>query len=421
MAVHFRLPERPNAAMNAASMRTTKPPIWLLMSATVASQMALTIFLPSLPSLARHFEVPYGTAQLTLSIYLFAFAFAQLAVGPLSDRLGRRPVLLASLATFTAGSIGCAFSPTVEALIAARLVQACGACGGVVLGRAIVRDSRAGPEMMRAMGTMASAMALAPALSPLLGGQLLGWFGWRSAFWFTAAVGAAVLAAVWVLLGETAPRAPPRRDSGRAGVVRDYLDGFRDVLRERRFVGLMIAATCASAGFNVFFSGGPILLIQTMGVAPALFGWFTLAWAGNFVIGSLVSGRLQGRVPSLLLIPAGQAILTAGAVAMMATALAGYVTPLALVLPLVLMGWGNGINMPNAMANALASVPAHRVGAASALVGFVQMLTAALLTLLVGYVPHETQFNIGLGVGLTGLVGLAGWWMLVRRRPATTG
>lgn len=395
-------------------MRTTKPPIWLLMSATVASQMALTIFLPSLPTLARDFAVPYGTAQLTLSIYLFAFAFAQLAVGPLSDSLGRRPVLLASLVTFTIGSIACALSPTVEMLIASRLVQACGACGGVVLGRAVVRDSRAGPEMTRSMGTMASAMALAPALSPLLGGQLLGLFGWRSNFWFTAAVGAVVLVLVWRILGETAPKAPPRT----TGIVRDYLDGFRAVLRERRFVGLMIAVTCASSGFNVFFSGGPILLIQTMGVAAELFGWFTLAWAGSFVAGSVVSGRLQTRMRSLLLIPAGQAILTAGAAAMVATALLGYVTPLALVAPLVVMGWGNGLNMPNAMANALASVPAHRVGAASALVGFVQMMAAALLTLLVGYVPHATQLNIGIGVGLTGIVGLVGWWTLVRKPPA---
>lgn len=392
-------------------MRTTKPPIWLLMSITVASQLALTIFLPSLPALATNLNVAYGTAQLTLSAYLLAFAFAQLAVGPLSDKLGRRPVLLASLAVFTLGSLACAISPTIETLIASRLVQACGACGGVVLGRAIVRDSRSGAEAPRAMGYMASAMALAPALAPLLGGQLLGHFGWRSNFWFTAAVGLVALAAVWRILGETAPKSAPRT----TGVVRDYIDGFRVVLRERRFVGLLIAATCASSGFNVFFSGGPILLIQVMGVAAELFGWFTLAWAGNFVIGSLVSNRLQGRVRSLLLIPIGQGILTVGAVAMMVTAALGYVTPLALIVPLILMGWGNGLNMPNAMANALISVPANRVGAASALMGFVQMVTAALLTLVIGYVSHETQWNIGLGIALTGVVGLVGWWTLVRR------
>ena len=395
-------------------MRTTKPPIWLLMSATVSSQMALTMYLPSLPTIAGELSVPYGTAQLTLSIYLFAFAFAQLAVGPLSDNLGRRPVLLASLVVFTIGSVCCGLSPTVETLIASRLIQACGACGSVVLGRAIVRDSRTGPELPRAMGYMASSMALAPALSPLLGGQLLGFFGWRSNFWLTAVFGFVVLALVWRILGETAPKAAPRTTS----VVRDYVDGFRAVLRERRFVGLMIAATCASAGFNVFFSGGPILLIQVMGVAAELFGWFTLAWAGNFVVGSLVSSRLQGRVGSLLLIPIGQGILTLGALAMIVTAALGYVTPLVLIVPLVLMGWGNGLNMPNAMANALVAVPATRVGSASALMGFVQMITAAVLTLLIGYVPHDTQMNIGIGVAITGIVGLVGWWTLVRRSPA---
>ena len=394
-------------------MRTTKPPIWLLMSATVSSQMALTIFLPSLPTIARDLGVSYGTAQLTLSIYLFAFAFAQLAVGPLSDNLGRRPLLLASLVVFTMGSVCCALSHTIETLIASRLVQACGACGGVVLGRAIVRDSRTGPDAPRAMGYMASSMALAPALSPLLGGQLLGFFGWRSNFWFTAACGIAVLVMVWRIVGETAPKAAPRT----TGVVRDYIDGFAAVLRERRFIGLMTATTCASAGFNVFFSGGPILLIQVMGVAVETFGWFTLAWAGNFVVGSLVSSRLQGRVKSLILIPVGQIVLTIGALAMIATAALGYITPLALIVPLVLMGWGNGLNMPNAMANALVAVPANRVGAASALLGFVQMVTAAVLTLLVGYVPHDTQMNIGIGVAITGIVGLVGWWTLVRRSP----
>ena len=404
-------------------MRTTKPPIWLLMSATVSSQMALTVFLPSLPTIARSFDVAYGTAQLTLSAYLLAFAFAQLAVGPLSDSMGRRPVLLASLVVFTIGSICCALSPTIETLIASRLLQACGACGSVVLGRAIVRDSRTGPEAMRSMGYMASAMALAPALAPLLGGQMLGTFGWQGNFWFTAAVGFAVLVAVWRILGETAPKSPSRtsgvaRDYRATGVARGYIDGFHVVLRERRFVGLMIAATCASSGFNVFFAGGPILLIQVMGVPAEVFGWFTLAWAGSFIVGSLVSNRLQRRVQSLLLIPIGQGVLTVGALAMMATALLGFVTPLALIVPLMLMGWGNGLNMPNAMANALASVPANRVGAASALLGFVQMIAAALLTLLVGYMSHTTQWNIGVGVAATGIVGLVGWWTLVRRPPA---
>ena len=410
---------RPSACrghVKTPRMRTTIPPIWLLMSATVSSQMALTIFLPSLPTIATDLSVSYGTAQLTLSIYLFAFAFAQLAVGPLSDSLGRRPLLLASLVVFTIGSVCCAISPTIETLIASRLIQGLRVPAAAwVLGRAIVRDSRSGPEAPRAMGYMASSMALAPALSPLLGGQLLGYFGWRSSnFWFTAACGIAVLVLVWRIVGETAPKAAPRS----TGVVRDYLDGFAAVLRERRFIGLMTATTCASAGFNVFFSGGPILLIQVMGVAVETFGWFTLAWAGNFVLGSLVSSRLQGRVKSLILIPVGQVILTVGALAMIATAALGYVTPLALIVPLVLMGWGNGLNMPNAMANALSAVPASRVGAASALMGFVQMVTAAVLTLLVGYVPHDTQMNIGIGVAVTGVVGLVGWWTLVRRSPA---
>ena len=392
------------------SLRTARPPIWLLMMATVASQLALTIYLPALPSIAQHFNVPYGTAQLTLSIYLLAFAFAQLAVGPLSDRIGRRPVLLGALVIFVVASAACALSDSVEMLIGARLAQACGACGGVVLGRAIVRDSRSAQEAPRAMGYMASGMALGPALAPLLGGQVLVLFDWRATFWLTAIVGALVLALVVLILGETAPkRAHP------SGWLRGLLEGFAIVVRERRFVGLMIAATSASAAFNIFFSGGPILLINVMGVSATLFGWFTLAWAGNFVLGSLLQTRLQGIIRSINLIAVGQLVLVAGALGMVVTALAGYVAPLALIIPLIVMGLGNGLNMPNAMANALASVPGSHVGAASALMGFVQMMTATALTVLMGYVPHETQFNIGLGIALVGLAGFAGWAMLVRR------
>lgn len=392
------------------SLRTARPPIWLLMMATVAAQLALTIYLPALPGIATYFNVAYGTAQLTLSIYLLAFAFAQLAVGPLSDRIGRRPVLIGSLALFVISSVLCALSVSIEMLIGARMLQACGACGGVVLGRAIVRDSRTAQEAPRAMGYVTSSMALAPALAPLLGGQMLLVFDWRASFWLTAAFAAVVLVAVWLMLGETAPKS-----KAPTNWLRAYLEGFRIVMRERRFVGLMIASTSATAAFNIFFSAGPILLIQVMGVSAALFGWFTLAWAGNFVIGSLVQARLQGSIKSINLVAWGQLLLIAGALGMMITALAGYVAPLALIIPLIVMGWGNGLNVPNAVANAMAAVPAHHAGAASALLGFVQMLAAALLTVLMGYVPHTTQFNIGLGIALVGLAGFAGWALLVRR------
>lgn len=393
-----------------SSLRTARPPIWLLMMATVASQLALTIYLPALPGIARHFDVPYGTAQLTLSVYLFAFAFAQLAVGPLSDRIGRRPVLLGALVIFVGASVACALAVSIEMLIGARLVQACGACGGVVLGRAIVRDSRTTQEAPTAMAYMASGMALGPALAPLLGGQVLVLVDWRATFWLTAIVGAVVLVLAWLILGETAPL----RKTASSWLC-GLLEGFAIVIRSRRFVGLMIAATSASSAFNIFFSGGPILLINVMGVSAALFGWFTLAWAGNFVIGSLLQSRLHPYIKSINLIAVGQLVLVAGALGMVITALAGYVAPLALIIPLIIMGLGNGLNMPNAMANALAAVPAHHVGAASALMGFVQMLCAAALTVLMGYLPHESQFNIGLGIALVGLAGFAGWAMLVRR------
>ncbi len=279
-------------------------------------------------------------------------------------------------------------SPTIETLIASRLIQARGPAAASCWAAPSCATAASGPEAPRAMAYMASSMApracaLAAAGRAARSASSAG----RSSFWLTAACGVAMLVA-----GVAHPRRNRAEGARRArpSVVRDYIDGFRAALRERRFIGLMIAATCASAGFNVFF-GGPILLIQVDGRggrrtcsagsrSPGRATLSSAAWSP--------AACRPGEQPAPD--PAGPGHPHPGCSwRMIVTAVLGFVTPLVLIVPLVLMGWGNGLNMPNAMANALASVPANRVGAASALMGFVQMIAAALLTLLIGYLPHD--------------------------------
>ena len=248
-------------------MRSTKPPIWLLMSATVASQLALTIFLPSMPALARSFDVAYGTAQLTLSVYLFAFAFAQLAVGPLSDNMGRRPVLLAGLATYVTASLLCGLSISMDMLITARFVQALGCCTAVMIARAIVRDAYAPEYSARVIARASTWLSMAPIIGPILGSVLQVSFGWRAAF----AIPGLLAFACGIVFALKCPRetVAPAKRSGKAKVE------LSSTTLARVFLVMTATAVTSSILFNFTTSGNSQLLSESFaGVIedPAVLG-----------------------------------------------------------------------------------------------------------------------------------------------------
>ena len=187
----------------------------LLVALMVTSQVAITIFLPSLPSMAGDLGTSQALVQMTVSAYLGAFAIAQLVVGPISDAIGRRKPLIAGLILFTLGSIACAAAPTIDILIGARMAQAIGGCACLVVGRAIVRDTTDGAAATRAMAYLGMSLAVAPMLAPLLGGQLETAFGWQSNFLFTALLGGLTLIATILTLDETLPMRSPASDQHR--------------------------------------------------------------------------------------------------------------------------------------------------------------------------------------------------------------
>lgn len=373
--------------MTAAS----SPPILLLVMLMVASQVAITIFLPSLPAIADDLGTSQALAQMTVSAYLGTFALAQLVVGPLSDAVGRRGPLLAGLVLFTLGSAASAFAPDITVLIAARVMQAIGGCTCIVISRAIVRDTTDGAAATRAMAYLGMALAVAPMVAPLIGGQLEARFGWQSSFLATALLGAGALAATVATLRETLP--PEARKLTRPGVL--ALSYVR-LARMARFMGYSLSTGSMGAAFQAFIAGTPVAFIVVMGVSPENFGFFILTAPAGYIIGNYISGRLAQRVSRTRMIWMGSALATTGTGATVALALAGLDSPVALLLPIFVYSWGSGFIIPNSPAGALTAVEPASAGSAAALGGFIQMGAGFLSTMLVAGLVQTSFLQLGL-------------------------
>lgn len=369
----------------------SSPPILLLVMLMVASQVAITIFLPSLPAIADDLGTSQALAQMTVSAYLGTFALAQLVVGPLSDAVGRRGPLLAGLVLFTLGSAACAFAPDITVLITARVIQAIGGCACIVISRAIVRDTTDGAAATRAMAYLGMALAVAPMVAPLIGGQLEARFGWQSSFLATALLGAGALAATVATLRESLP--PGARKLTRPGVL--ALSYVR-LARMARFMGYSLSTGAMGATFQAFLAGTPVAFLVVMGVTPDAFGYFILSAPAGYIIGNYLSSRLAQRVSRGRMIWIGGMLAIAGTGATVALALAGLDTPYTLLIPVFVYSWGSGFVVPNSLAGALTAVEPAAAGSAAALGGFIQMGAGFLSTLIVAGLVQTSFLELGL-------------------------
>jgi DHA1 family bicyclomycin/chloramphenicol resistance-like MFS transporter len=358
-------------------------PVTVLLTALVAlGPLSTDLYLPSLPNLARYFAVGVDDIQLTLSVFLVGLATAQLVYGPLSDRFGRRPVLLIGLAIYVIASFVCMLAPSVPVLVLARFVQAVGACVGPVLGRAIVRDVYGREGAARALAYMSAAMALAPAIGPILGGFLEEWFGWRINFLALVIYGSGGLIIAWRILPET-NKSP---DLQAAQPVRILL-GYRGLLNHRAYVGYVLCCAFAYSGIFAFISGSSYVLQEVVGLGPIGFG---LCFAGvviGYIIGTIVAGRMSRRLGIDCLIAVGAGIGVVGGALLLALALAGSTRSglagaLLIVGPMLVFMVGVGLVLPNSIAGAIGPFP-RAAGAASALLGFTQMTAAAVIGIAV--------------------------------------
>jgi DHA1 family bicyclomycin/chloramphenicol resistance-like MFS transporter len=365
-----------------------------------------------MPGMTAVFGTDYGTIQLTLTLYLAGLAVAQLVMGPLSDRFGRRPVLLAGIGLFLAGSLAGALAQSIGMLIAARVVQAVGGCAGLVLGRAIVRDTHSRDESASMLGYITMVMVVAPMLAPLAGGYLDEFFGWRSTFLAVLVIGTAVLGLTWMLLHET------HHDRGGGDGALAMLRGFGLLLRDRAFAGYALNVSFTTAVFFAFLAGAPYVMIQLMDRPSSEYGLYFMLNAFSYMAGNYASGRLATRIGPDRMIRTGSMLALSGVALLTALVLGTEMIPLFLFAPVMFVGLANGLSLPSAIASAISLRP-ELAGTASGLVGCLQMMVGALATLLVGHLQDDTALPMALVMTAAAVVACLGYWFARSARAAT--
>ncbi len=387
----------------------------LIIALVAVGPLSTDLYLPSLPAIGRDLAADVAGTQLTLSIYMVAFAVAQLAYGPLSDRFGRRPIVLGGIAIYTLASIACAFAATIDQLVAARALQAAGACAGVVLGRAIVRDIYGREGAARMLAMVGSVMAFAPAIGPVIGGLVEIRFGWRWNFAILVVFALALLALLALRLVET----NRLRDAAALDPLR-MLRNYATLVRDRRYVGYGLCVSFGYGGLFAFISGSSFVLIDDLGLAPDVYSWFFLACVVGYFTGAQIAAHLTLRLGIDRMLILGATIHLAGGAGMLGVALAGLAVPgiagaAILVAPMALYMVGMGISMPNGQGGALGPYP-HMAGSASALMGFTQMSCASLVGIAFGQLHDGTPVVLASLVLFCALAVAASLVFLVRPR-----
>jgi DHA1 family bicyclomycin/chloramphenicol resistance-like MFS transporter len=383
----------------------------LLIAMTAIGPTTLNVLVPALPEIANRLATDIATVQLTVSIYLVGLATGQLVMGPLSDRFGRRPVVLAGLTLTVAASVLALGVGTASSLIVARVLQALGASAGSVVSRAIVRDLFDREHAASMIGLVATVMVVMPLFGPLLGGILDTAFGWESIFMFTAVTSAIVV--VWAALALPETRglnAPP------AAQV-NFFGNLAALFKSTRFLGYVGAAAFGSATFFAFLGGGAHVVITLIGRSSAEYGvWFAIGSIG-FMAGNFVASRLATRFRLDTLIWWGIAIEAVG-VAVGTALIAGAMHwgPAVVFLPQLIVNFGNGLLLPGSISGAI-SVRPQAAGTAAGITGFSQMAIGAATAQYAGMLLADSPSGLPLPLLMDALtVVLALSFLLVRWR-----
>ena len=349
-------------------MHRTPPHLITLTLLTAVSALTLNMILPSLPAMSRDLGARESVVALTVSGYMLVSALFQLALGPLSDRVGRRPVMLAALAVYAAASLGCMLAPDVGTLLACRVLQGV-IVAGMVVSSAAIRDQYSVRDSAGKLGRIASAMAVAPMLGPMLGGILDSALGWRAVFALYSALGAVLLVVVWLDMGETRQPglAPPRLRDGGA------------LLASGRYWAHVLCAAFSVGAFYVFVTGVPYVATAVWALSPAQVGIGVGSITGGFMVGAALTARLAPRHGIAPLIMAGRLLSVLALAVALALFAAGLSHPLALFGLTVFVGLGNGLTISNANVGAMAVRP-DLAGTAAGLAGALSIALGALLS-----------------------------------------
>jgi len=365
-------------------MSQKAPSLAVLVAITTINPLALNILQPALPEMTRAFATDYGTIQLTLALFLVGSALAQIGLGAVTDKYGRRPVALAGLAIFVAGSTACMFANSIALLVLGRIVQAIGGIAGFVVSRAVIRDLYGRDVAASKLGYVTMAMVVVPMLSPLLGGWIIRYFDYTAVFAFTALAGLLALIFAVLDLNETKHRVES------AGSV-PFANAYATLLTSRAFIAHSLTMGLTSATFFTFLAGVPYVVIELQKVSPAAFGFWWITASLSFMLGNFVAGRLGERIGSNKLVRIGTALPLLG-LALLAAGYAMWPGEPAVLFLATLPNWlGSGMSLPGASANAL-SVRPDLAGAASGLSGAVHLGAGAIAAYVVGHLLADTAW-----------------------------
>ncbi|MDO5704870.1 MAG: multidrug effflux MFS transporter [Paracoccus sp. (in: a-proteobacteria)] len=348
------------------------PSLLTLVAMAALGALATNIFLPSLPYMAQDFGVDYATIQWSVSGYLAASAVLQLMIGPVSDRFGRRPVMIGALLIFLLATVGTLIATDVGLFLLFRMAQAISAAG-MVLSRAVIRDVSGTEQAASRLGYVTMGMSVVPMMAPALGGIIEESIGWQGSFYVMLGAGVVVLVLVWTDLSETAIR---------GGVpLRQQVAGYPVLARSVRFWGYALAATTSSGAFFAYLGGAPFVGQEIYGLTPSQLGWWFGAPSVGYFLGNYISGRWSMRFGINRMVLVGSIIVAVALLFGLALDLSGLREPLTFFGPVVLMGLGNGLVLPSANAGMM-SVRPELAGTASGLGGAMAIAGGAALAAL---------------------------------------
>lgn len=387
--------------------RKTPPHVITLVLLAGMSACVMNMFLPSLPAMAAHFETDYAVMQLSVAVYLGFSAVLQVFVGPISDRYGRRPLVLCGLGVFMVATVGCIYAPSIEVFLTFRMMQAAIATS-MVLSRAAVRDMHSQDQAASMIGYVTMGMAIVPMISPALGGILDEWLGWKAVFWTLLLLGGLTWLLAWCDMGETALPS----DKSLTAQFAEY----PELLRSPRFWGYALASSFSSGAFFAYLGGAPFVGQEVFGMSPATLGFFFGAPAVGYFLGNFITGRYATRFGVNQMVLWGCFATVSGGTISLLIFEAGYGTPSSFFGMMTLVGLGNGLCIPNATAGML-SVRPHLAGTASGLGGAIMIGGGAGLSAWVGVLltPETGAFPLLWMMLISATFGLLSILMVMRR------
>jgi MFS transporter, DHA1 family, multidrug resistance protein len=399
--------------MNDTTLKSSQPRVarfaLILGTITAFGPLSIDLYLPALPSIAKQLHADMGVAQLTLSVFLIGMMAGQSFYGPLADRFGRKRPMLFGSTLYTLASVGCALSGSIWSLILMRFAQAIGGCAATVIPGSVVRDSFDPKESARMYSMLMLVMGLAPITAPLIGGQLLVFFGWRALFWFLAGFGLLCLTIVTFWLPETLP--VERRDTTSLGQT---LTVYKRLLSDRRFVGYALTSGCVSAGFFAYIAGSPFVFIDLYGVKPQNYGWIFGANALGLITAAQINRRLLKRYRGDAILSRMLTVMALSGVSLAVIASSGAFGLAGLLLPIFVCVAGAGFIFPNSAAAAMA--PHGQVaGRASAMLGTLSLAVGASSGILVGILQNGTALPMAGVMALCTLAALTVFQTMANR------